>query len=115
MPFTVVGWPSTKIRMAADTITWIWKWSWFAVTFFGWLLLFGNSFWKPGGAARAARIMKMMSKTSNTSVNGVMLISAITSVSCLADVKPMLCRLLYFFVACIARSVQSGLPDWLTD
>ena len=41
--------------------------------------LFGSSFSKPGGATKAAKIMKMMRSTNNTSVNGVMLISAITS------------------------------------
>src|SRR5487761_2654751 len=41
----------------------------------------GRFFWKPGGVTNAAKIMKMINNTNRTSVNGVMLISAITSSS----------------------------------
>ena len=77
MPVSFVFSPSTKMTPLLLTSTSMSFLFLFWVALLG--FLFGSSFSKPGGATRAARIMKMMSKTSNTSVNGVMLISAITS------------------------------------
>src|SRR5581483_1168544 len=79
--------PSTKITPLLLTST---SMSFLFLLVFVWFdeFLFGSSFSKPGGATSAARIMKMMSKTNSTSVNGVMLISAITSSSCFAESSP---------------------------
>ncbi|HTV74900.1 MAG TPA: MotA/TolQ/ExbB proton channel family protein, partial [Candidatus Acidoferrales bacterium] len=63
-----------------------------------------------GGVTSAARIMKIMSSTSNTSVNGVMLISAMTSASCCAESSDIVSAPNYFDFEGWYRSVGIGAP-----